>query len=370
MMDNSSSNSTVTLDDFTTSVLTGRLTTMTLPAIYIVILLVGLPTNVSAFWMLCGRIRASRSASSTNIYMMNLAAVDLLFLAFLPLQIAYHLRGNDWPFGRPLCHLVTTLLYLNTHCSIFFLTCISVDRYLAVVHPHRAQRLRGARTAVAASACTWVIILLFASPLHFIKLTMDVPQLGITTCYDVFPKMGSVVSFFQTYCVVFFACVFLVPFSVTVFCYLAIIRSLLLGSSGNGGAAASKGAAHVRRHAAQLSVVVLATFVTCFAPCNCVLLAHSLMHRVAGGSNLYGVYKLCLAFSSLNTCFDPLVYYCASAEFRRRLRSALRCRRTSDETSRSFSEAGKPSLARAGGAARRSDESSSIKKSSVSVSSL
>uniref|UniRef100_UPI00358E250D proteinase-activated receptor 2-like n=1 Tax=Myxine glutinosa TaxID=7769 RepID=UPI00358E250D len=308
------------LDNFTRALLVGKMTTITLPTIYLFVFLVGLPSSLLALWMSVfrpGDRGRTHPRTSTSIYVLNLAAVDFLYVVFLPLQIVYHFGGNHWPFGRFLCHLMTTLLYLNTHCSIFFLTCVSVDRYLAVVRPQTARNLRTPRVATGACVGVWSFVLLLTGPLHAVSLVHSVPELSITTCYDVFPKSDKVVTFFQAYCIVFFIVVFLAPFSTTVFCYLSVIRTLLTGGGPQG-----KGS-RVRRRAIQLSIVVLLTFIICFAPCNLVLITHSLLHRTQGQSGLYGVYKLCLALSSLNTCFDPFVYYLVLRDFRRRIAAFL-----------------------------------------------
>lgn len=48
---------------------------------------------------------------------------------FLPFQ------DDDWRHREWLCQLCGFLLYENIYVSIGFLCCVSLDRYLAVVHP-------------------------------------------------------------------------------------------------------------------------------------------------------------------------------------------------------------------------------------------
>lgn len=47
-------------------------------------------------------------------------------------------QGDDWSHREWLCQLCGFLLYENIYISIGFLCCISLDRYLAVVHPLRS----------------------------------------------------------------------------------------------------------------------------------------------------------------------------------------------------------------------------------------
>lgn len=49
----------------------------------------------------------------------------------------FSFQDDDWRHREWLCQLCGFLLYENIYISIGFLCCISLDRYLAVVHPLR-----------------------------------------------------------------------------------------------------------------------------------------------------------------------------------------------------------------------------------------
>lgn len=63
--------------------------------------------------------------------------------AYCPVSFSYSVicallfQGDDWSHREWLCKLCGFLLYENIYISIGFLCCISLDRYLAVVHPLR-----------------------------------------------------------------------------------------------------------------------------------------------------------------------------------------------------------------------------------------
>uniref|UniRef100_A0A8C1DDE6 G-protein coupled receptors family 1 profile domain-containing protein n=1 Tax=Cyprinus carpio carpio TaxID=630221 RepID=A0A8C1DDE6_CYPCA len=81
--------------------------------------------------------------TSTAVYMANQTAADIFFVISLPLRIYYyHIKAattsnltNDWSPGGALCQLTFMLKYITLYGGIFFLVCIGVDRYFAVVHP-------------------------------------------------------------------------------------------------------------------------------------------------------------------------------------------------------------------------------------------
>lgn len=73
--------------------------------------------------------------SVTDVYLLNLAMADLLFALTLPVWATSKAKG--WIFGTALCKVVSLLKEVNFYSGILLLACISVDRYLAIVHATR-----------------------------------------------------------------------------------------------------------------------------------------------------------------------------------------------------------------------------------------
>lgn len=300
------------LDNATLQMLRNPAIAVALPAAYSLVVLVSIPGNLFALWVLCRHI-GPRSTSA--IFMINLSVTDLLLAAVLPFQIYYHCNGNHWVFGWPLCNAVTVAFYANMYGSILTMTCISVDRFLGVVHPLTSARWRRRRYAVGLCAGCWLLLLAALSPLARTDLTYAVEALGIVTCFDVLKwTMLPGVAVWAVFLFTLFVVLFLIPFLVTVACYTATIAKLLRTADAHGRAQ--------RRRSVCLAAVVLLSFVTCFAPNNFVLLAH-MVGRLFFGRSYYHVYKLTLCLSCLNNCLDPFVYYFASREFQLRLRDYL-----------------------------------------------
>ncbi|XP_037367613.1 P2Y purinoceptor 8 [Talpa occidentalis] len=283
-----------------------------LPVVYSLVALVSIPGNLFALWVLCCRIGPK---SPSIIFMINLSVTDLMLASVLPFQIYYHCNGHHWVFGVALCNTVTVAFYANMYSSILTMTCISVERYLGVVHPLTTQRWRRRRYAVGACALTWALLLAALYPLARTDLTYEVGALGIITCFDVLKwnMLPSLVTW-AVFLFTLFVVLFLIPFVVTVACYTATILKLLRTQDRHGPAQ--------RRRSVHLAAVVLLAFVTCFAPNNFVLLVH-MVARLFFDRSYYHVYKLTLCLSCLNNCLDPFVYYFASREFQLRLRGYL-----------------------------------------------
>ncbi|KAK7882932.1 hypothetical protein WMY93_029106 [Mugilogobius chulae] len=132
--------------------------------IFSIVFVVGLITNVVAIYIFMCTLKLR---NETTTYMMNLVVSDLLFVFTLPLRIFYFI-SRDWPFGSMLCKVSVSLFYTNMYGSILFLTCISVDRFLAIVHPFRSRTLRTKRNAKIVCMAVWVLVLSGSLPSGFL----------------------------------------------------------------------------------------------------------------------------------------------------------------------------------------------------------
>ncbi|KAF1377822.1 hypothetical protein PFLUV_G00204720 [Perca fluviatilis] len=316
----------VWLNSQVSQVLTSRLTTVFIPIIYIIVFAVGLPTNAMAIWVFLFRTKKRHPSS---IYMANLALADLLFVIWIPLKIAYHFNGNNWIYGEGLCKVLVRFFYGNMYCSISFITCISVQRYWAVVHPLSHQQ-KDNRVAVAVSITVWVVVWLLTIPLYLYEQEVQVPNLGIHTCHDVTrPSQKDIAAgYFLTMGIVGFVG----PTVVCIISYVLMLKSLR-------NSMADPDIAKRRRKAVVLIITVLVMFLVCFTPSNIMLLVHYVLLLVGAENNLYGFYITTLCLASLNSCFDPFVYYFISEDFRDHVKNTFLCRseRTVERMRVSFS---------------------------------
>ncbi|MBW01561.1 G-protein coupled receptor 20, partial [Eschrichtius robustus] len=123
---------------------------LALMAVHGVIFLVGLVLNGLALYVFGCRTQAK---TPSIIYTINLVVTDLLVGLSLPARFAvfYGTRGC---LRCALPHVFG--YFLNMHCSILFLTCICVDRYLAIVQPNGCRRWRQPACARAVCAFVWL----------------------------------------------------------------------------------------------------------------------------------------------------------------------------------------------------------------------
>ncbi|XP_015506994.1 proteinase-activated receptor 4 [Parus major] len=293
------------IPEATRAQLASAVTVRLIPSLYSLVFVLGLPANALALWVLA--TRAERLAST--VFLMNLATADLLLVSVLPFKISYYFLGNHWPFGEGLCRLSTALFYGNMYCSVLLLTCISVDRYLAVAHPFSSRAFRTPGLAVATCAAVWLCSAALTLPLTLQQQSYPLLGAGLTLCHDVLPRHEND-GFYFYYFVVLIACAFLLPLLLLVLSSAALLWVLLRGGSRYS-------------HAAKLTALVVIALVVFYAPSNILLLLHysSPCSRLHG--RLYLSYMVSLALSTCNSCADPFVYYYVSEDFREKVRRSL-----------------------------------------------
>ncbi|XP_010280749.1 PREDICTED: suppressor of SWI4 1 homolog, partial [Phaethon lepturus] len=113
--------------------------------------------NGMAVWPVYGLAARERSWHSGIVYSFHLAVSGMLYSLSLPFLAAYYYPPKDWRYGPALCKLERFLFNCNLYGGIFFVTCISLNRYLGIVYPLRVHGRLQPRHAKALSAVVWVL---------------------------------------------------------------------------------------------------------------------------------------------------------------------------------------------------------------------
>ncbi|XP_028913808.1 apelin receptor-like [Ornithorhynchus anatinus] len=170
-----------------------------LPVLYMLVFVLGLSGNgivIFTVWRAPGGAGGGTGGGgwrSADTYIGNLALADLAFVVTLPLWAAYTALRFHWPFGSVLCKLSSYLVLLNMFASAFCLSCLSFERYLAVVHSlSRARLLRSRRAATLLSlGALWLLAGLLALPALLLRDTQRRPPLNATVCDMDYSRVAS-----------------------------------------------------------------------------------------------------------------------------------------------------------------------------------
>ncbi|KAI5625596.1 lysophosphatidic acid receptor 6 [Silurus asotus] len=283
--------------------------------VFSIVFVVGLIMNVIAMYIFSCTLKVR---NETTTYMMNLVVSDLLFVLTLPLRVFYFIR-QDWPFGGVLCKLSVSLFYTNMYGSILFLTCISVDRFLAIVYPLRSRELRTKRNAKIVCVAVWVLVLSGSLPTGF--LLDSTPRQNNSSaqfCFENFSSkqwkshLSKVVIFIETVG-------FLIPLLLNVFCSAMVLQTLRRPLT------VTRGGKHNKTKILRMIMVHLFIFCFCFIPYNVNLVFYSLVRTkmlkgCAAETVVRTIYPIALCIAVTNCCFDPIVYYFTSETIQNSIR--------------------------------------------------
>lgn len=282
------------------------------PPFFWMIILVGGAGNLAVVWIYLNFRR--RLKTMTDVYLLNLAVADLLFLVTLPLWAAEASYG--WSFGSALCKLNSALYKLNLFSSMLLLTCISIDRYVVIVQTTKAQNSQMERRRCSRLVCAgvWCLALLLAIP----ELVFATAKNENDYCRMVFPSnLGNRTKILVLSLQVTMG--FCLPFIVLAFCYSIIITKLL------------KTRNFQKHKAMRVILAVVVVFVVSQLPYNCVLVVEATQASNMTMTNCEELKRFNMAgevlksLAYMHACLNPVLYAFVGVRFRRDLLQLLRC---------------------------------------------
>nr|XP_055045080.1 P2Y purinoceptor 1-like [Misgurnus anguillicaudatus]XP_055045081.1 P2Y purinoceptor 1-like [Misgurnus anguillicaudatus] len=269
------------------------------PSVYIPVLIFGLIGNLGALYYFIFKIK---QRSPSNVYIVNLAVADTLFLCTLPFRIHYHVNESNWVFGDAMCLITGTLYFANIYISITFMTCICVDRYIATLHPHTYLQLRNKSVATMVSTGVWSI-----SGAAMLAFMLNCPgRTNKVTCFeDLSSEDWSTLAPFTACCIIFG---YLLPYVVILVCYPIVARRI------------SRINNNTARGARRIIYAILAITVVCFLPYHIVNLVYLLSRMRLIAVDVWIPRRVTMALVSLNSLLDPVLYYFATGHYKWRMK--------------------------------------------------
>ncbi|XP_032411463.1 putative P2Y purinoceptor 10 [Xiphophorus hellerii] len=337
---------------------------------YLLLFVPGLFLNTTALWVLCKHFSKKTKAV---IFMINLALADLVHVLSLPLRIYYYFT-HSWPFGKGICLLCFYLKYLNMYAAIFFLVCISVQRYRFLLKPFTARHWRR-RYDLLISVAVWVFVAVGCLPFILMRSSgsgnaiENLPHHSSTpakplsmacspnasaassngSCFKDLPTRKISVPLAVSLISMCELFGFLLPLVCISYCSIRIawslnhsqpqdrqdsaapcpsMRSRLQSFTSNGHADKSHekpANSSEKRRALRMVLSCSALFLLCFAPyhINFVLYLMVSQRFVVQCATVLAVkqfHPISLCLASMSCCLNPLLYYFLNAEFRMHLR--------------------------------------------------
>ncbi len=139
------------------------------PVVFALIFLVGVIGNGTLIFTV---LRNKNMRNAPNIFIVSLAFGDLiLILVSVPFTATIY-TFTEWPYGETMCKLNEFLQTLSLGVSVFTLTALSADRYIAIVNPMKRHHTSTTRETLIIAGSVWVVSTALAS-LDFIAAHID-----------------------------------------------------------------------------------------------------------------------------------------------------------------------------------------------------
>ncbi|XP_028824213.1 C-C chemokine receptor type 9 [Denticeps clupeoides] len=279
------------------------------PPLYWIIFVLGAVGNLLVVWIYM-TVR-NRLKTMTDMYLLNLTVADLLFLCTLPFWATD--SSQNWVFGQAICKSVSALYKINFFACMLLLTCISIDRYVAIVRVTEAyNQTRRARLQTSKMACcaVWLASCILALP-EFIFAQVKDDSCKLVYWQNTNNQTKVLVLSLQI-------CIgFCVPLLVMACCYSVIIRNLLQARS------------FEKHKALRVIFAVVAVFILSQLPYSVHLVLEAVQannHTMTDCEQLQsfditGQVVKSLAYT--HCCLNPFLYVFIGVRFRNDLLKAL-----------------------------------------------
>lgn len=284
---------------------------------YLLICALGLAGNGLVIYVV---LMFAKMKTVTNMYILNLALSDALFLVILPIMGTTTIVRH-WLFGFAMCKIYFVLYSINLFVGAFNMCVMSADRYLAVCHPIRSLKYRTPRIALFLCLCIWSLAFLVMLPIILYSTTVRHRSMpGKETCGIFWPE-NQLIPADKAFIWYSFILGFAIPVSlIAVFYILVIVRLRSVGP-----AKKSKEKRRSHRRVTRLVLTVIAVYVVCWLP-YWSFQAHIVFNDIdIRDPALVLVFNGFTVLSFANSTLNPFLYAFLSDNFRKSFAKAFKC---------------------------------------------
>ncbi|XP_044142142.1 G-protein coupled receptor 182 [Bufo gargarizans] len=277
--------------------------------LYLVTFVLGLAGNLLVIWV---NWQSRRRKSSINIYILNMAVADLGVVFSLPFWMLQAMLDYTWLWGKFLCKFTHYFYFANMFSSIYFLTALSVDRYLTLTSSSVFWQQNQQKIRKALCIGIWVISAIFPIPEVFHMQLVDVidPECMFMAPFETYDEWALAVTLMTT------VLGFLIPF------FIILIFNVMT-------------ACHIRksrrpessRHCRLIYAYIL-TFLLSWLPYHSIqitLVLHGsyIYLNCHATAVLYFLYDVIDCLSLFHCMANPILYNIFSKDFRGRFINAV-----------------------------------------------
>ena len=263
--------------------------------------------------------------STTNVLMLALACADLISsLFFLPLPTASYVPRNAW--GEIYCRIIfnKSIQWISIESSVYTLTLLSVERFMAVVHPVRYRVIFSGSRPKRFVLIIWFFAVILKS-FNFYNTIIENDQcvyIKFPKGFDLLIAIGVIIIEY-----IFPICVMVVTNIITIRALRYQARNLQEHSSNMNARerGPAKSVLKTRRNMIHVVLIVIITFIICWTPNQISLLLINI--DVLSVEYFNGdIHQTFIILAFTNSCANPIIYTFKNKNFRVSMLQLFTCK--------------------------------------------
>ncbi|XP_055378666.1 somatostatin receptor type 2-like [Condylostylus longicornis] len=282
--------------------------------LYTCVLIIGLFGNTLVIYVV---IRFSKMQTVTNIYILNLAIADELFLIGIPFILTTMHLGS-WHFGNTMCKAYLVSTCITQYTSSLILLIMSGDRFAAVCHPITMGKYRTPFYSKIFASIAWLISLFFVTPI-LLFASANKNENGQYTCNIYWNGYEDGAIYFTTMSIIF---AFAIPFSLMIIFYVLVVRKLhTVGPKSK-----SKEKKRSHRKVTRLVLTVVTVYILSWLPywMTQISLIYTDPYQKRSKLEVY-IFLISSCLGYTNSAVNPILYAFLSDNFKKSFVKAFQC---------------------------------------------
>uniref|UniRef100_A0A4W3JC84 Thyrotropin-releasing hormone receptor n=1 Tax=Callorhinchus milii TaxID=7868 RepID=A0A4W3JC84_CALMI len=286
-------------------------------------------------------LKTKHMRTPTNCYLVSLAIADLIVLLAAGLPNITESVAATWVYGYTGCLFITYLQYLGINASSCSITAFTIERYIAICHPIKAQFICTVSRAKKIIAFVWAFTSVYCVMWFFlldIKEVLYADGVRVACDYKVSRNHYLPIYFLD------FTIYYVIPLFLATVLYGLIARILFLnpipttpqdtermgnnsihqGRSSN----TIKMSCHRNKNVTKMLAVVVILFALLWMPYRTIVVVNSFMNPPY--LNTWFL-LFCRMSIYLNSAVNPVIYNLMSQKFRAAFKKLCKCKQTRAE---------------------------------------